>query len=95
LILQLKTYTEAKGARFVLGYVDEFHGDKKRAFAEKARVDYLFLLDTPHLTTEFFYPSRGNHWKPKGHDLACSRLLSFLTTNRFLEAPPEPGQQRP
>jgi len=84
LIFQLKSYSEAKGAKFILGYVDEFDGDKKRAFGEKARLNYLFLLDTPHLTTEYFYPSQGNHWKPKGHDLACARLYAFLSTNQFL-----------
>jgi hypothetical protein len=94
LILQLKSYSETRGGRFVLAYVDEFNADKKRAFAEKTKLDYLFLLDAPHLTTEYFYPSQGNHWKPKGHDFACSRLYAFLTTNQFLQTHPLTGSDQ-
>jgi len=89
LILQFKAYSEAQGAKFILSFGDEFSGERKRSFAEKTKTPYFFLIDEPHLTTDYFYPTQGNHWTLKGQNLACDRLYEFLTTNQFLNLPPE------
>jgi hypothetical protein len=94
LVQQIRDYVNSKGAKFVLGFVTDIEGAKKRSFCEAAKIDYLFLLDGPHLTWDYMYRSGGHHWTPLGHDLVCSRLHDFLETNHFVSGdnthPPNP-----
>jgi len=85
IIWQMKRYVESRGTRFIVAYVDDLQGDKKRAFCEACKIDYLFLMDSSLMNWEFLYPTQGNHWRPKGHDHVCSKLYEFLTANHFVQ----------
>lgn len=93
LVQEIRTYVESKGAKFVLAYGTEIEGAKKRAFSEATRVNYLFLLDSAHLTWDYMYNTGGHHWTPKGHDEVCSKLHQFLVTHDFLQGEHPQGAQ--
>jgi hypothetical protein len=88
LVQQIQAYVNTKGARFMVGFVTDIEGSKKRAFCNTTKIDYLFLLDGPHLTWDYMFRTGGHHWTPQGHDLVCSRIHDFLETNHFLSREP-------
>lgn len=90
LLARIKGYVESRGAKFAIGFVSDWRGEKKRSFCEASGIDYLFLLGNPPHLQEYVYPEHGNHWTPKGHDRVCQRLFGFLTTHHLID--PEPGQ---
>ncbi len=86
LVQQIQTYVNSQHAKFIVGFVTEIEGPKKRAFCDATKIEYLFLLDPPHLTWDYMYRTGGHHWTPLGHDLVCSRLYDFLQTNHVLNS---------
>ena len=91
LIQQIQKYVTSKGAKFAIGFCTEIEGAKKQAFCQTTQIDYLFLLDTPHLTWDYMYRNGGHHWTPLGHDLVCNRLYDFLNEKQFLTHTQKPG----
>ena len=87
ILLAMKNYAQAKGARFAMGFVTDVQADGKRAFCAAGKIDSLFLLEAPFQKWDYIYPTLGNHWTPKGHQLVSDVLYSFLLTNKFVTQP--------
>ncbi len=87
ILLTMKNYVEAKGAKFAMGFVTEAQADGKRAFCAAGKIDSVFLLEAALQKWDYVYPSQGNHWTPKGHQQVCSTLSTFLLTNKFVTPP--------
>jgi hypothetical protein len=87
ILLAMKNYAQAKGARFAMGFVTDVQADGKRAFCAAGKIDSLFLLEAPFQKWDYIYPTLGNHWTPRGHQLVSDVLYSFLLTNKFVTQP--------
>ncbi|HKR04536.1 MAG TPA: SGNH/GDSL hydrolase family protein [Bacteroidia bacterium] len=74
IILSMKTYVEAKGARFILAFIDKPDFDEKRSFCESNKIEFL-----PVYTNDRF-KNMGFHWTPSGHSFVCSRLFEYFMT---------------
>ncbi len=97
LVLGIKQFVEANGAKFILGFCTDLQADKKRAFCQACKVDYLFLLDSSlrDQGDRYIFPNLGYHWTPAGHEQVAATLFDFLTTNHFLVSvgKQSPGQR--
>ncbi len=86
LLYGVKSYVESKGAKFVLAFGTDVEAGKKKAFCERVKADYLFLLEGPAMMSwEYMYNSGGHHWTPKGNEFVASKIYDFLAGRGLLE----------
>ncbi len=83
LLAEMQTFVQSQGAQFVVAFIPEGGPNRVDAVREKAAARGIHTLDLGKLDA---FPEYGNHWTPRGHELAAERIHDFMDQQGWLEA---------
>lgn len=72
LLAEIKKYSEAHGAKFMMSFIFDKRQDEKSNFCRSQGIEHLFLGDNAMYTTG------GWHWTPIGNDSVAAKTFRFL-----------------
>lgn len=79
LIKQMNEFTEARGAKFAVGFTD--HAEELMRHCEK---ESILFLDLSGVGASFRFLTHGNHWTEEGHTRVSELIYEFLRAKNWV-----------